>query len=224
MTPRPSVVLFDLDGTIVDSAPGILSTLVYTYEHLRMPVPSHAELVKWIGPPILESFRDLAGLDEDESRYALAIYRERYRERGVYEATPYPGVPEAVRAIRRAGIPVSLATSKPESAARAILDRIGLTDAFTELTGASEDETRSHKADVVAEALRRLAAAGADIRTRPVMVGDRVHDIEGAAEHLVPTVFVTWGYGTRAEAEGAVAVVDTPGELLGVLGVPALGV
>ncbi|MCS0500133.1 HAD hydrolase-like protein [Protaetiibacter mangrovi] len=218
MTPRPTAVLFDLDGTIVDSAPGILSTLAYTYEHLRMPVPPVEELMKWIGPPILESFRDFAGLDEDESRYALAIYRERYREVGVFEASAYPGVPEAIRVIQRAGLPISLATSKPESAAHAILDRIRLSDAFTEITGASEDETRSDKADVVAEALRRLAARGVDVRTRPLMIGDRVHDVEGAAEHLVPTIFVGWGYGAPEEAEGAVAVVETAGELLAALG------
>ena len=91
---------------------------------------------------------------------------------------------------------------------------------FDELTGASDDETRSRKADVVAEALRRLAADGADL-SRPVMVGDRIHDIEGAAENRVPTIFVTWGYGSPAESAGAVAVVDHPAQLLPLLGLAA---
>ncbi|AYF97891.1 HAD hydrolase-like protein [Protaetiibacter intestinalis] len=213
MTRPFTAVLFDLDGTIVDSAPGILSSLAHTYEQLRLPVPAPAELLKWVGPPILDSFRDLAKLDEDESRYALALYREDYRSRGVYDAPAYPGVLDALRAIRAAGLPLSLATSKPESLAKLILDDLHVADAFTEITGASEDEVRSSKPDVVAEALRRLAADGADL-SRPVMVGDRIHDVEGAAEHGVPTIFVTWGYGAPAEASGAIATVDTAAELL----------
>lgn len=212
MAPRFTPVLFDLDGTIVDSAPGILASLTWTYEQLRMPVPAPAELLKWVGPPLLDSFRDLAKLDEDESRYALSLYREHYAEVGVFDATPYPGVLEVLRDIHAAGVPLSLATSKPESAARVILDHLEITGAFTEITGASEDEVRSSKPDVVAEALRRLAA-DADL-PRPVMVGDRIHDVEGAAEHRVPTIFVTWGYGSPAESAGAIAIADTAAELL----------
>ncbi|MFT4028566.1 MAG: HAD hydrolase-like protein [Protaetiibacter sp.] len=217
MTPRFSPVLFDLDGTIVDSAPGILASLAWTYEQLRMPVPPPAELLRWVGPPILDSFRDLAKLDEDESRYALALYREHYRAEGVFDAPAYPGVLEALRAIHAAGVPLSLATSKPESLARMILENLGVAGAFTEITGASEDEVRSSKPDVVAEALRRLATDG-DTGPAPVMVGDRIYDVEGAAEHGVPTIFVTWGYGSPAEAAGAIATTDTTAELLAVLG------
>jgi phosphoglycolate phosphatase len=217
MSPRFTPVLFDLDGTIVDSAPGILASLAWTYEQLRMPIPPPAELLKWVGPPILDSFRDLAKLDEDESRYALVLYREHYREVGVLDATPYPGVLDVLRDIHAAGVPLSLATSKPESLAHAILESLGIADAFTEITGASEDEVRSSKPDVVAEALRRLSADG-DAGPAPVMVGDRIHDVEGAAEHEVPTIFVTWGYGAPAEAAGAIATVDTASELLARLG------
>ncbi|TXK18845.1 HAD hydrolase-like protein [Homoserinibacter sp. GY 40078] len=207
MTSRFTAILFDLDGTIVDSAPGILATLEHTYAELGKPVPERAELVHWIGPPILDSFRDRAGLDPEESQVALGIYRERYRTQGVFDATPYPGVVDLLHEIREAGIPLSLATSKPESMARLILDDLGATDAFTEITGASEDEVRSSKADVVEEALRRLAADGADL-TRVVLVGDRFHDVEGAREHGIGTIFVNWGYGDPAEADGAIAVVD----------------
>jgi phosphoglycolate phosphatase len=217
MSPRFTPVLFDLDGTIVDSAPGILASLAWTYEQLRMPVPPPAELLKWVGPPLLDSFRDLAKLDADESRYAHALYREHYTEVGVFDATPYPGVLEVLRDIHDAGVPLSLATSKPESAARLILDHFGISDAFTEITGASEDEVRSAKPDVVEEALRRLAL-NAEVE-RPVMVGDRIHDVEGAAAHEVPTIFVTWGYGSPAEAAGAIAVADTADELLAELAV-----
>ncbi|MBN9605532.1 MAG: HAD hydrolase-like protein [Actinomycetales bacterium] len=209
---RFSAVLFDLDGTIVDSAPGITSSLGWMYEQLGLPVPPPAELLRWVGPPILDSMRDLAGFDPEQSVRALDIYREHYLHTGVFDAQVYPGVPEVLRAIHEAGIPLSLATSKPETPARMILDHFGLSPYFDEFTGASDDETRSSKDAVVEEALRRLARDGADL-DRPVLVGDRHHDVEGAAAHGVPTIFVTWGYGAPAEHAGARAVVDTTDEL-----------
>lgn len=212
-----TAVLFDLDGTIVDSAPGITSSLAYTFKAMGLPVPPPAKLLEWVGPPIMDSFRDLAGFDPLTSARALAIYREHYVLTGVFDAEVYPGVPDVLRAISAAGIPLSLATSKPESAARLILEHYDLTQYFDELTGASEDEVRSAKADVVEEALRRLRVGGADL-SRPVMVGDRHHDVVGAAAHDVPTIYVTWGYGAPEETAGTVAVVDTAAELLGVLG------
>jgi phosphoglycolate phosphatase len=103
-----------------------------------------------------------------------------------------------------------------------VLEHFSLTDAFDELTGASDDEVRSAKKDVVEEALRRLDEGGADL-SRPVLIGDRSHDVEGAAHHGVPTIFVTWGYGAPAEGAGAVAIVDRPEELLPLLGLDAAG-
>lgn len=217
MTSRYSAVLFDLDGTIVDSAPGITATLAQTFEHLGLPVPSPAELLAYVGPPILDSFRDLAHFDLAEAQRALDIYRPLYLATGAFDATVYPGLEDVLRSIHEAGIPLSLATSKPETPARVVLDHYALTRYFDELTGASDDEVRSKKADVVAEALRRLREGGADLSS-PVMIGDRHHDIDGAAAHDVPTIFVTWGYGAPAEQAGAVAVVDTAAELIEALG------
>jgi phosphoglycolate phosphatase len=212
--PRPfSAVLFDLDGTIVDSAPGITASLATTFERMGLPVPTPAELVAYVGPPILDSFRDLAHFDEQTAERALSIYRPIYLESGVYDATVYPGVEDVLRGIHEADLPLSLATSKPELPATLVLDHYDLTRYFDELTGASADEVRSKKADVVAEALRRLEAGGADL-SNPVMIGDRIHDIEGAAAHGVPTIYVTWGYGAPAETAGSIAVVDDAPSLL----------
>lgn len=207
-----SAILFDLDGTIVDSAPGITATLAYTFEQLGLPIPSPAELVAYVGPPILDAFRDLAGFTPSQARHALDIYRPRYLSTGVFDATVYPGVERVLAGIHERGIPLSLATSKPETPARLILEHYGLVRFFDEITGASDDEKRSAKADVVAEALRRLAVSRADL-SNPVMVGDRHHDVEGAAQHGVPTLFVTWGYGAPAEQVGAVGVAHDPAEL-----------
>jgi len=216
---RPwTAVLVDLDGTITDSAPGITGSLAHTFQRMGLPVPSPTELLAWVGPPILDSFRDLAHLDDAGQQRALGIYREHYLAHGVYDASLYAGVPEVLRAVHAAALPMSLATSKPESAATIVLEHFGLAGEFDVITGASDDEVRSAKSDVVAEALVRLAARGVDL-SNPVMVGDRHHDVEGAAANGVPTVFVTWGYGAPAEAAGTVAIASTADELRVALGV-----
>ena len=217
MKPEFTTILFDLDGTIVDSAPGITSSLAFTFEQLGLPVPSPAELVAYVGPPILDSFRDLAGFDPEQSRVALEIYRQHYFEEGVFDATVYPGIEGVLRAIHESPMALSLATSKPEYPAKIILEHFGLLKYFDVITGASDDEVRSSKADVVAEALERLKAFGADL-SKPVLVGDRSHDVEGAAMHHVPTIFVRWGYGSPAEEVGTIGVADTATELEELLG------
>jgi phosphoglycolate phosphatase len=216
MKPDWTCILFDLDGTILDSAPGITSTLAYTFETLGMPVPPPAKLLEYVGPPLLDSFRDLAGFGPDKSANVLKIYRERYLDYGALDSSVFPGIAALLRDIHHSPIPLSLATSKPELPAKLMLNHFNLATAFDVITGASEDEVRSRKADVVAEALNRLRLIGADT-SRPVMVGDRHHDVVGAAEHDVPTIFVTWGYGSPAEQAGAIAVVDTSEELRSLL-------
>ena len=210
--PEFSCILFDLDGTIVDSAPGITATLAYTFEQLGLPIPSPAELVAYVGPPILDSFRDLAGFTPEQSQHALDIYRPQYLKAGVFNAAVYPGIPELLKKIHASGVPLSLATSKPETPATLILEHYDLLKYFDVITGASDDEKRSAKADVVAEALVRLRDFGADV-THPVMVGDRSHDVHGAAAHDVPTIFVRWGYGSPAEEVGTIGVADDAAEL-----------
>jgi phosphoglycolate phosphatase len=216
MTAPFTSILFDLDGTIVDSAPGITATLAYTFETMGLPVPTPAELLAYVGPPILDSFRDRAGMSLGEAAEALAIYRPRYLESGALDSTVFPGVADVLRAVHAAGVPLSLATSKPETPATFMLSHFGLLDQFDIITGASDDEVRSSKEDVVAEALVRLAAFGADL-SRPVLVGDREHDVEGAAANGVPTIFVDWGYGSPAEQAGSIALAHTPTELQALL-------
>jgi phosphoglycolate phosphatase len=209
--PAWSCVLFDLDGTITDSAPGITGTLSDTLQEMGKPVPTPSQLLEFVGPPILDGFAAL-GLTEEESQVALTIYRRRYSAHGAYDSHVFPGMEETLRAIREAELPIALATSKPESQARRMLEHYGLVDLFTFVGGASDDETRSEKADVIRYVLHNLRRKGVDL-TRPVMVGDRVHDVEGAAANGLPTVFVDWGYGSDPEKAGTIAVVDDPAEL-----------
>jgi phosphoglycolate phosphatase len=212
-----TAILLDLDGTITDSAPGIIDTLAYTLSTLGLPIPAADELMRYVGPPLLDAFRDRAGMTLAERMHALEVYRERYLDRGAYDATLYPGMGELVRDIAAAGVPLSLATSKPELPATLVLEHFTIAHHFDIITGASADEVRSAKADVVAEALVRLRAMDADL-TRPVLVGDRVHDVEGAAVHGIPTIAVSWGYGEPAEFEHAIAVAHDVDELRALLG------
>ena len=212
-----SAILLDLDGTVTDSAPGITDTLAWTFTQLGMPVPPPDELLRYVGPPLLDSFRDRAGLTLEERERALEVYRERYLDRGAYDSTLYPGMGPLVRDIAAAGLPLSLATSKPETPATLMLEHFTIAEHFDIITGASEDEVRSAKADVVAEALVRLRAMDADL-SRPVMIGDRIHDIEGAAVHGIPTIAVTWGYGDDEERRNARAIAHDADELRSLLG------
>lgn len=215
--PHYTAVLLDLDGTITDSAPGITDTLAWTFEKLGIPVPSPEELLRYVGPPIMDSFRDLAGLNLAQREQALEVYRERYLDRGAYDSSLYPGMGQFIRDVKAAGLPLSLATSKPELPATLMLEHFTVAHHFDIITGASADEVRSAKADVVAEALVRLKAMDADL-TRPIMIGDRVHDVEGAAAHGVPTIGVSWGYAAEGEFEHAIAVAHDTDELRSLIG------
>lgn len=210
-----SPVLFDLDGTIVDSAADITASLAHMFTQLGLDVPSDDVLRSYVGPPLLDSLRLTAGFDDAEAWEALNIYRDHYGEH-VLRSPVFPGVAGVLERLHSAGIPVALATSKPESMARKVLDHAGLTGYFTEITGASDDEELSTKADVVREALRRLEAKGIDT-SNAVMVGDRGYDTLGAAANGVPTILVEWGYGSPAEAGDAMAVVHSTDQLRNLL-------
>lgn len=213
-----SCILFDLDGTITDSAPGIIASLGWMFRQLGYPVPPPSELLRYVGPPMLESLHEIGGFGTEQAEHALEVYRAHYLRTGLFTSSIYDGIEPVLAAIHASGIPFSTATSKPETPTNIILDHYDLKKYFTIITGASDDEVRSSKADVVAEALRRLTALGADI-SNPIMVGDREHDVQGAAENSVPTIFADWGYGSVEEQAGTVAVALHPSELTGLLGI-----
>jgi phosphoglycolate phosphatase len=199
-------VLFDLDGTILDSAPGIVQSLADTFAHLGLPVPSQDELMHYVGPPLLDSFRNRAGLDEDAAHNALQVYRTDFRKDGAFDSAVFPGIVGLLESLTGENIPLAIATSKPEAQAIRILDHFDLSRFFTVVAGATEDETRATKTAIVGHALGELAEAGHDT-SMSVMVGDRIYDVEGAAAFDVPSIIVEWGYGSPAEAKGAMATV-----------------
>ena len=207
-------ILWDVDGTIVDASDGILRRLAVTLEHFGRRPPTRPELVHWIGPPMYDSFQASAAMTPSEAAAAVAFYRTLGKADGYTTgAKLYDGISDLMRDAASAGIPQATASSKPEVQVAALMDHFDLSPYLTAIVGATLDErTLSEKADVIAESLRRLRSAGVDT-TRPVLVGDRHHDVEGAAEHDVPVIFVRWGFSWPHESAGAQATVDTVGEL-----------
>jgi len=205
-------VLFDLDGTLIDSAPGIIDSLEQTFRHFGWAIPPRSELMHYIGPPLIDSFRHRLGLDEADAWEMLRVYREDYRRDGAFDAAVFPGVLGLLEQLRASEIPLAVATSKPESQAVRILAHLDLSQYFAVISGASEDETRSTKADIVSVALTGLRDMG-HLASRAVLVGDRVYDVEGAAAHGIPAVIVEWGYGSPHEAVGAASTVYSADQL-----------
>lgn len=207
-------VLWDVDGTIVDASDGILRRLKITLEHFGKPAPTRGELVHWIGPPMYDSFQVNVGMTPAESTEAVAFYRVLGKADGYTAgAKLYDGIDELIRDVAAAGVPQATASSKPEIQVAALMDHFDLSPQLTAIVGATSDErTLSAKADIVAEALRRLQSAGVDT-SRPVLVGDRHHDVEGGAAHGVPVIFVRWGFSWPHEADGAQAVVEDAAQL-----------
>ena len=203
-------VLFDLDGTLTDSGLGITKGVQYALGQLGYDVPPRESLFSFIGPPLHKSFQRHCGVDEAGAAEAVRQFRVYYNEMGgILENEGYPGVRELLRDLKAAGKRLMVATSKPQAAAEKVMRHFGLDEFVPEIIGGTDD-TRNTKGKVIAYALREY---GVD-PTTAVMVGDREHDILGAAENNLPAIGITWGYGDRAELEtaGAEAVFDTPAE------------
>jgi phosphoglycolate phosphatase len=211
VTPPYDAVLLDLDGTLSESGPAIVAAVSLALEHLGRDPLDELALRAFIGPPLEVSFAGLTDFDDALVAEAVRVYRQHYDLLG---PPLYPGVEGGLQALRDAGLRLSLATSKPEPLALEIVTDKGLLHLFDAVCGAGPDSERTSKADVVAEALDRLGRP-----RRPVMVGDRHHDVEGAAVHGVPCLGVLWGYGDEAELRdaGALGVVHDMGELLDAL-------
>lgn len=210
--------MFDLDGTILDSSPIIcraMSLASAEFGHPRDP-----EVFRpFVGPPPWHTFAEVTGEPAEIVERIVPRYREIYDE--LMSGTPvFPGVPSLVEELAAMGIPLAVATSKLRSAAIALLEGVGLAPHFVTIQGAGADAASAVKATVIGAAVTDLAAAGVDT-SRMVMVGDRHHDIDGAAQFAIPTILVDWGYGQPGEENGALATVRTPVELAQWLGLSA---
>jgi len=205
---KKDYLFFDLDGTLTESAPGIIRSARYALSRFGV-TPDDAVMMKFIGPPLLESFQRLCGLSEEQSREAIRLYREYFAEKGMFENSVYDGVREMLARLRAEGKILAVATSKPEIYAKQILDHFGLSEYFDFIAGAALDHVRMTKADVLQKA---VAAVGLKDLDRGLMIGDRMHDAEGANTVGMQTLGVLYGYGSREELmeAGAADTVSTP--------------
>ena len=201
-------ILFDLDGTITDSGEGIMNCAAFTLEHFGLPVPERAVMRQFVGPPLRDTFIKF-GVPADKAEEAVTVYRSRYLPIGKYENVPYPGIYELLDRLQKEGHKLYIATSKPESTSVDILNRFELSKYFDRICGATMDGSRDEKAQVIAYLLETTGAKNA------IMVGDTAFDVIGAAKHGIPTIGVSWGYGTVADMQeaGAAAIATTMEEL-----------
>ncbi|MBE6935391.1 MAG: HAD family hydrolase [Ruminococcaceae bacterium] len=192
------VILFDLDGTLTDPKEGITKSVAHALKHFGIAVDDPDTLTPFIGPPLMGSFQKIYGLSAAEAQEAIRVYRERFSTVGWAENIPYPGIHDFLAALKAAGKTLMVATSKPEVFAVRILEHFGLARYFDLICGTPLDNPQQTKADVIRTALSRGKVH--DL-SRAVMVGDRLHDIEGAHEVGIPAIGVLYGYGDRAEHE-----------------------
>lgn len=213
---RVSCLLFDLDGTLVDSAPGITRCLAETIQHFGGPAVRPAALVEFVGPPVTATLRAFTRIPAGRLPDVVAHYRARYLAEGIAQSAPFPEVPALLDTLRARELPLAVATSKRESHARAMLERHRLDSRFAVISGAAEDDTSAGKDAVIRSAIARLAALGADV-SAPALVGDRSFDVQGAAAVGVPAVFAAWGYGAPEESAGAAVIAHHPSEVADLL-------
>ena len=204
------LVLFDLDGTLVDSAPGIWASVRAAAAALGLPRPTPDQLRAMVGPPLQDGFATALGLRGADVDRAVTAYRAHYTAGAIFEVSVYAGIPELLARLAADGATLAVATSKPGPSAVRVLEHTGLLAHFSTVHGATFDGTVRHKDQVVAAAL----AAHPEGRD-PVLVGDRAQDVLGAAAHGLPCIGAGWGPAADGELAdaGAATVAPTPADV-----------
>lgn len=208
-----TVVLFDLDGTLTDSAEGVIRSAQYMQEKMGIETWADADLKFIVGPPLMKTFTEDFGMDMETAETALGYFRERYTTVGLFENRLYPGIEEMLKALRAKGKRLAVATSKKEETAVRILEHFGVAQYFEVIGGDNRAAGRDNKAKVIAYVLEKMQAEKNDV----IMVGDRKFDVEGAHAIGIPCISVEYGYGDREEfiACGTDVIVGTAEELAG---------
>ena len=201
-------VLFDLDGTLTDSGEGIIKSADIALKHFNIHA-TQEQLKVFVGPPLIETFR-MFGIQESSLDEAVKLFRKRYLTVGKFENHPYQGIENVLRTLKEKNYNLFVATSKPEKIAIEILDHYELSPYFTKICGATMDEKRSSKDDVISYLKTHIDT------DKMLMIGDTIYDVLGANVHSIPTIGVSWGYGNPKEMKkaGAITIVHTPEELL----------
>lgn len=197
---KKKYVLFDLDGTLTDSQEGIMNSIEYALDSFGIQVEDRAALRPWLGPPLVDSLMKYHGFDREQALKGVEKYREYFDIKGIFENRVYDGMEGLLSGLQAEGYILMTATSKPEVAAKRITDHFGLTKYFTFVGGASLDDSRVHKGDVIRYVLETNQIQD---RSAVMMVGDRENDIMGAKQNGLESIGVLYGYGSRDELEAA---------------------
>lgn len=206
-----NTVFFDLDGTVIDSGEGVSNSVLYALKKFGINETKEKAL-KFIGPPLAHSFKEFYGFDDEKATLGIKIYREYYRERGIFECYVYEGIESLLKGLKTNGYKVVLCTSKPEEYAHKILNHFDIMKYFDFACGATMDEkTRATKDEVMKYAFETSGAK----KESTIMVGDRMFDINSANKFGIDSIGVTFGYGSREELEnaGATYVFDSANEI-----------
>ncbi|MCU0080315.1 HAD family hydrolase [Extibacter muris] len=205
-------ILFDLDGTVTDPGIGITNSVMHALKKFGIIEEDRRKLYKFIGPPLSESFQQFYGFSEEDALLGIEYYREYFTERGIFENVVFEGMEELLAALVEKGMELIIATSKPEAFARQILEHFRLDGYFSFIGGATMDEKRVKKAEVIAYALE---SRGICDLSRVLMIGDRKHDVIGAHKTGVDVMGVLYGYGSREELEeaGADYIAENVGDI-----------
>lgn len=193
-------LFFDLDGTLTDSAEGITNCIEYALNKFGISVNDKSELNRFLGPPLVPAFMEFYGFSEKDANQAVAYYRERFQDVGIFENRVYDGIPKLLHSLKSKGYKSVIATSKPEQFAKRIVDHFELADCFLLVAGATFDGKISTKSEVIAHAISSL---NIENHSRILMIGDRHHDVEGAKAFGMDSLGVLYGYGNRKELEDA---------------------
>lgn len=206
-------VLFDLDGTLVNSSEGITKAVRHALKYFNIDIKNQKELEVFIGPPLKDSFMKYYNLSEEDSILAIEKYREYYSVKGVNENSLYEGVEETLKILKNMGKKIILATSKPEKFSNEILKMNNILKYFDFVSGATMDGTRSKKEDVIKYAIDNL---GIKDVSKCIMVGDKNIDVVGARKNNIDSILVTYGFATKEEIKEAKAnyIIDSPNQLL----------
>lgn len=207
-------ILFDLDGTLTDSAPGIIECFRHTLTHMGFPELDN--IMQILGPPLQNSFSELCGMDTAQTDEAVKFFRRHYSEKYLFVNSVYEGVPQMLEELKSHGIKLLVATCKAEPYALRILEKFGLSRYFDFAGGADINGSRSTKAQVIEYVLGNSEVSK---NSRILMVGDRMHDIQGAHQCGIPCAAAAWGYGNMAEFTeyNADFIAENPKDLLNLI-------
>lgn len=200
MTKKYDTFLFDLDGTVIDSSPGILCAFDYALAKFGIKETDRAGMYRIMGPPLAFSFTEYYGFSEEQARRAVEYYREYYSCKGIFESSVYEGLSEVFRRLRAAGCRLAIATLKPEKYAVKIAEHFGIAQYFDGVAGRAPDDMSAQKEDLI---LRALGMCGSPDKSGALMVGDRCYDVAGAHSAGVDCLGVLYGFGSKEELVSA---------------------